>query len=170
MTGSGHESYRHLQVIYQIGLQLSQVLKKGPGLVLSQMFQKSGLSPKVDPQDWKTIISLWQMSKRHRTGFFFLCPFCIIWLCALDLSLSVFTVALGSSLHPQLMEEWRDRQWEMIEPVVLVWSTLYCWLCHGAMLDCVHSIISMPRCYKGDKWIVQNRLVRDPIYSPWICG
>lgn len=29
---------------------------------------------------------------------------CFIWLCALGLSLSVFTVALGSSLHPQLME------------------------------------------------------------------
>lgn len=40
------------------------------------------------------------------------------------------------------------------------------------MLDGVHSIVAEPRCYKRDKWIVWNRLVRDPIYIHplWICG
>lgn len=41
----------------------------------------------------------------YRAGLsFFLFRICFIWLCAVNLSLSVFTVALGSSLHPQLMD------------------------------------------------------------------
>lgn len=108
----------------------------------------------------------------HRFHFsFFLFQICVIWLCALNLSLSVFTVALGSSLHPQLMDRVeRERASERQSSQLSLWSTLYCWLCHGAMLDGIHSIISMPRCYKRDKWILQNSLVRDPIYSPWTGG
>lgn len=84
-------------------------------------------------------------------------------------STALFMVALGFVAVPAVNGE-SERERETIKPDVLVWSKLYCWLCRGATLDDVHSIISMPRCYKRDKWIVQNRPVRDPIYSPRICG
>lgn len=78
------------------------------GLILSHLFLqilsklKSAFSFKSWSEAEKQIRWTSKCIKQDFLSFSF--KFCFIWLCALDLSLSVFTVALGSSLHPQLMD------------------------------------------------------------------
>lgn len=75
---------------------------------------KSGVSAKVDLQDEKKRITFFcnkWTKQAHGTGFSLLFSR-VLWLCAPNLSLSVFRLALESSLRPQLIEEWSERDSE----------------------------------------------------------
>lgn len=111
MTSCGHECYQHLQIIYQMSTWLSGFFKMS-GLIILQIFlQILSIFSLKDNQDY--LCNIWTEPASAQVSLYFLFQICVISLCAVSLSLSVFTVALGSSLHPQLMERAeRERETE----------------------------------------------------------